>query len=147
MAAIPYQGTTLNGYLLRPAGAPGGRPVVIAPAGYDSTAEAGYPSAAVAALRHGMNCLMFEGPGQGGVLYEQRLYFRPDYEAVLTPVVDWLLTQPGIGPAGLVLFGRSFGGYHPGVSPTVTAAAAPAPSDAAMAIRRLPAPDPGTAKM
>jgi len=111
IAAIPYQGTTLNGYLLQPAGAPAGRPTVIAPAGYDSTAEAGYPAAAVAALRHGLNCVIFEGPGQGGVLYEQRLYFRPDYEAVLTPVVDWLVTQPGIDPGALVLFGRSFGGY------------------------------------
>jgi len=111
VAAIPYQGTTLNGYLLRPAGAPAARPTVIAPAGYDSTAEAGYPFTAVAALGRGMNCLIFEGPGQGGVLYEQRLYFRPDYEAVLTPVVDWLLTQPGIDPGALVLFGRSFAGY------------------------------------
>lgn len=108
---IPYQDTTLNGYLFRPDDEDGSRPTVIAPAGYDSTAEAGYAATAVDALRRGLNCLVFEGPGQGGVLYEQRLFFRPDFEAVLTPVVDWLVTQPGVDPARLVLFGRSFAGY------------------------------------
>jgi dienelactone hydrolase len=109
--AIPYQDTTLNGYLFRPDDDEGSRPTIIAPAGYDSTAESGYSFTAVDALRRGLNCLVFEGPGQGGVLYEQRLYFRPDFEAVLTPVVDWLVTQPGVDAAGLVLFGRSFAGY------------------------------------
>jgi dienelactone hydrolase len=109
--AIPYQDTTLNGYLFRPDDGEGSRPTIIAPAGYDSTAESGYSFTAVDALRRGLNCLVFEGPGQGGVLYEQRLYFRPDFEAVLTPVVDWLVTQPGVDAAGLVLFGRSFAGY------------------------------------
>lgn len=108
---IPYQDTTLNGYLFRPDDEDRPRPTVIAPAGYDSTAEAGYAFTAVDALRRGLNCLVFEGPGQGGVLYEQRLFFRPDFEAVLTPVVDWLVTQPGVDPARLVLFGRSFAGY------------------------------------
>ncbi len=109
--AIPYQDTTLNGYLFRPDGDGGSRPTIIAPAGYDSTAESGYSFTAVDALRRGLNCLVFEGPGQGGVLYEQRLYFRPGFEAVLTPVVDWLVTQPGVDAARLVLFGRSFAGY------------------------------------
>jgi dienelactone hydrolase len=108
---IPYQDTTLNGYLFRPGDDDGSRATVIAPAGYDSTAEAGYSFTAVDALRRGLNCLVFEGPGQGGVLYEQRLFFRPDFEAVLTPVVDWLVAQPGVDPARLVLFGRSFAGY------------------------------------
>lgn len=108
---IPYQDTTLNGYLFRPGDEDESRPTVIAPAGYDSTAEAGYSFTAVDALRRGLNCLVFEGPGQGGILYEQRLFFRPDFEAVLTPVVDWLVTQPGVDPARLVLFGRSFAGY------------------------------------
>ena len=84
---------------------------MIAPAGYDSTAEAGYSFTAVAALEHGMNCLIFEGPGQGGILYQRRQYFRPDFEAALTPVVDWLMKQPGVDVDALILFGRSFAGY------------------------------------
>lgn len=109
--AIPYEDFSLQGYLCRPEASGVARPTVICPAGYDSTAEAGYSFSAVAALRRGMNCLLYEGPGQGGVLYEQRRYLRPDYEAVLTPVVDWLVTQPGVDPDQLVLFGRSFAGY------------------------------------
>jgi hypothetical protein len=36
---------------------------------------------------------VFEGPGQGEALYTQRLFLRPDFEHVLAPVLDWLLTQ------------------------------------------------------
>ena len=100
-----------RGYLLRPDGSGTRRPTILAPAGYDSTAEAGYVAAAVDALERGLYCLVFEGPGQGGVLYEHRRYLRPDFEAVLTPVVDWLLTRDGVDPDRLALLGRSFAGY------------------------------------
>lgn len=82
--SIPYQATTLNGYLMMPDTTPGPRPTALLPAGYDSVAEDGYLYVAPA-LRRGYTVLSFEGPGQGGVLYEQRLYLRPDFEAVLTP--------------------------------------------------------------
>ena len=108
---IDQDGVAVSGYLLRPDATATQRPTVIAPAGYDSTAEAGYSFTAVAALEHGMNCLIFEGPGQGGILYQRRHYFRPDFEAVLTPVVDWLVKQAGVDTEALILFGRSFAGY------------------------------------
>ncbi|MGE3287365.1 MAG: alpha/beta hydrolase family protein [Pseudonocardia sp.] len=104
-------GVVLNGYLFRPDDSGRPRPTVIAPAGYDSTAENGYSLNAASALDRGMNCLVVEGPGQGGVLYTRRLTLRHDYEAVLTPAVDWLLTQDGVDPDALILFGRSFAGY------------------------------------
>ncbi len=107
---IELDGVVVQGYLFRPDDSGTQRPTIIAPAGYDSTAESGYVLNAAAALERDMNCLVIEGPGQGGVLYERRIPLRPDYEAVLIPVIDWLLTQPGIDPAALVLFGRSFAG-------------------------------------
>ena len=100
-----------RGYLFQPDDSGRPRPTIIAPAGYDSTAESGYSYAARTALEHGMNCLSFEGPGQGGVLYEDRLTMRADYEAVVTPVIDWLVQQNGVDPSRFVLFGRSFAGY------------------------------------
>jgi hypothetical protein len=100
-----------QGYLLQPDDSAAARPTILAPAGYDSTAESGYGFIAVSALERGWNCLIFEGPGQGGVLFEDRLVLRPDYEAVVTPVVDWLVGQDGVDPRGLVLLGRSFAGY------------------------------------
>jgi hypothetical protein len=109
--AIPYEGVTLNGYLFRPDRSDEQRPTIIAPAGYDSTAEAGWIDEAADALAHGCNCLVFEGPGQGGVLYEQGLVFRHDFEAVLTPVIDWLDQQQGVDPARHAVIGRSFAGY------------------------------------
>jgi pimeloyl-ACP methyl ester carboxylesterase len=104
-------GVRVHGYLFRPDDSGRPRPTVLAPAGYDSTAESGFPSTAVSALERGFNCLVFEGPGQGGVLYTDHQVMRPDYEVVVSPVVDWLVTQGGVDPAALVLFGRSFAGY------------------------------------
>src|SRR3712207_8614627 len=44
----------------------------------------------------GYHCLAFDGPGQGYALFHQKLYFRSDWEKVITPVVDWALTRPEI---------------------------------------------------
>ena len=108
---LEHDGVAAAGYLLRPAGDSTARPTVLLPAGYDSTAEAGYADSAVDVLEHGMNALVFEGPGQGGVLYDRGQVLRPDFEVALRPVVDWVLAQPGVDPTALVLLGRSFAGY------------------------------------
>lgn len=108
--SIPYEGTALPGYLLAPPGPVTARPALIVTGGYDGTVEELYFTAA-AALRRGYTCLIFDGPGQGGVLIEQGLPFRPDWEAVVTPVVDWLLTRPEADPRRIALIGRSWGGY------------------------------------
>jgi dienelactone hydrolase len=107
---IPYDTTTVSGYLFAPDGAAQARPTVIFPCGYDSTAEAGWANVP-AALERGYNALVFEGPGQGEALYVQRLFLRPDFEHVLIPVLDWLLTRSEVHPDALVLIGRSFAGY------------------------------------
>ena len=111
IAAVPLGGAKMTGYLLRPAGAIGPRPTIVLPSGFDSTAEAGYAGSAWMALARGMNAFSFEGPGQGGMLYADRIPMRPDFEAVLTPAVDWLVRQEGVDPKKLVLVGRSFAGY------------------------------------
>jgi hypothetical protein len=108
---LDHDGVAVSGYLLRPASDDTPRPTVLAPAGYDSTAEGGYAEEAVSALEYGMNCLILEGPGQGGVLYDRGQTMRPDFEVVLGPVLDWVVAQPGVDPDALVLFGRSFAGY------------------------------------
>ena len=40
------------------------------------------------------NAMTFDGPGQNAALIRQHLTFRPDWEKVVTPVVDFLLTRP-----------------------------------------------------
>ncbi len=108
--AVPYQGTTLRAYFFAPDGSGLPRPTVLAPCGYDSTAEEGL-AYVVGALDRGYNALVFEGPGQGAALYVDRLWMRPDFEVVLTPVVDLVVARPDVRADALVLIGRSFGGY------------------------------------
>lgn len=49
-------------------------------------------------------------PGQGKVLRLQGLPFRPDWERVITPVVDWVVARPDVDPARVGLLGVSMGG-------------------------------------
>jgi alpha-beta hydrolase superfamily lysophospholipase len=108
--AIPYEDTTLPGYLflVDDSGAP--RPTVVFTGGYDSILEEAYFAVAAAALRRGYNCLAYDGPGQGAALRRQRLFFRPDWENVAGPVIDYALTRPEVDPARIVLHGYSLGG-------------------------------------
>lgn len=107
---IPFEGSTLPGYFYRAAPRGESRVTLIAQQGFDGTQEELYGMGAAANAR-GMHCLTFEGPGQGRVIREQGLPFRPDWETVITPVVDHLLTLPDVDPARVAIFGLSFGGY------------------------------------
>ncbi len=107
---IPYEGTTLSGYLYRPDESPRLHPILIFHGGLDSTLEELYPAAAAAAVARGYHCLTFTGPGQGRAIREQGLPFRPDWEAVVTPVVDVALGLPGVDPDRIALLGWSLGG-------------------------------------
>jgi len=109
--SIPYEDTTLPAYLFLVDDSGAARPTVIYNTGYDSTREESYYAIAAAALRRGYNVLAFDGPGQGAALREQKLVMRPDWEAVITPVVDYAVTRNEIAAEGIVLFGYSLGGY------------------------------------
>ncbi len=109
---IPFEGHTLPGYLLPAEGrAHERRPLLILTNGYDGTATDLYFASAVAVSRRGYHCLMFDGPGQGGALYEQALRLRPDWETVVRAVVDHALTLDIVDPQRIALSGWSLGGY------------------------------------
>jgi pimeloyl-ACP methyl ester carboxylesterase len=109
--SIPYEDTTLPAYLFLVDDSGAARPTIVYNSGYDSTREESYFVIAAAALRRGYNVLAFDGPGQGAALREQKLFMRPDWEAVITPVVDYALTRSEIAANKIVLFGYSLGGY------------------------------------
>jgi len=108
--SIPYEDTTLPAYLFLVDDSGAARPTIIYNSGYDSTREESYFAIAAAALRRGYNVLAFDGPGQGAALRDQKLVIRPDWEAVVTPVIDYALTRGEIAAGQIVLFGYSLGG-------------------------------------
>jgi pimeloyl-ACP methyl ester carboxylesterase len=107
---IPYEGIELEGYYLNVSGDDPG-PTLLAHGGFDSTVEEMFFAVGEAARRHGWNCLIFEGPGQGTALRHHKLPFRHDWEAVVTPVVDFALNLRGVDPERIALLGMSMGGY------------------------------------
>ncbi|ORX89213.1 dipeptidyl aminopeptidase/acylaminoacyl peptidase [Basidiobolus meristosporus CBS 931.73] len=108
---IPYEGTTLPGILMRPDNSDTLRPLIIVNGGFDSTMEEVSYSVGATALELGMNVLAFDGPGQGSAVRHQKLLFHPDWEKVVTPVVDYCLAQPFVKKNKIALIGISMGGY------------------------------------
>lgn len=97
--SMPYEGTTLPGYFFRSPTVSALAPILIVHQGRDAWAEDCY-YLAEAAVRRGYHALLFDGPGQGKVIRLQDLPFRPDWEQVVTPVVDFAIGQPGSTRSG-----------------------------------------------
>lgn len=110
--SIPYEGTTLEGYWFTPrtAGA-GRRPTIILNNGSDAPVHAMWLQGGAAAVARGWNAMTFDGPGQGAALHRGNLYFRHDWEAVVTPVLDFVLARDDVDPDRVVLHGVSQAGY------------------------------------
>jgi pimeloyl-ACP methyl ester carboxylesterase len=108
---IPYGNTTLPGYFIKPDASNTPRKTLLCTGGYDGTCEELFFSTAVGGLQRGYNVLIFDGPGQGGALVMQKLPMRADWEKVVTPVFDYLLTRSDVDSARIALYGGSFGGY------------------------------------
>ena len=107
---IPYEKTTMPGWLLRPDSSGDARPTVIVNNGSDGQVVEAYAYGAAAAVERGWNALLFDGPGQGALLFEREIPFRPDWEAVVTPVVDWLRKRSDVDSDRIALTGWSMGG-------------------------------------
>jgi alpha-beta hydrolase superfamily lysophospholipase len=54
---------------------------------------------------------LFDGPGQGEMLYEHGVRLRPDWETVVGAVVDFVVILPNVDPARIAISGWSLGGY------------------------------------
>ena len=108
---VPYQDTTLPGYLLRPDATGAARPTLVMTNGSDESLPGLLGNGAAEALARGWNAFVFDGPGQQSMLFERGVPFRYDWEAVLTPVIDALVTRPDVDPSALTGYGVSQGGY------------------------------------
>ena len=109
--SIPYEGTTLRGFYFRSRSTKARRPLLILCNGSDGSALDMWMMGGAGALARGYDCLTFNGPGQGYALWNQGLYFRPDWEHVVSPVVDFALGRPDVDPKRIAIQGISQGGY------------------------------------
>ncbi len=112
--ALPYEDTALEGYFFHADGAeaPGGRrPTLVFNNGSDGPVTDAWAGGCAAAVERGWNAFTFDGPGQNTALHRQGLFFRHDWEAVITPVVDWLVERDDVDADRLALVGVSQAGY------------------------------------
>ncbi|QIW96914.1 hypothetical protein AMS68_002432 [Peltaster fructicola] len=117
---IPYQDITLPGYLYLPAPSkqlPGKLPILLNTVGGDATQEEIFFILPREGLELGYAVVTFEGPGQGLVLRRDKIPMRPDWEIVVTAVLDHIVEHAKANPKynldvnKFAIAGSSVGGY------------------------------------
>lgn len=108
---IPYENTTLPGHYFQSPHANGKSPLLIVVPGRDTWAD-DTRWVTDAAIKRGINALTFDGPGQGMTLRLQGLPFRPDFENVMKPVLDFAEGLSDVDPSRIGVMGMSFGGFQ-----------------------------------
>ena len=109
---IPFETGSLPAYFIPAIEFPdSARPLLILTNGYDGTIIDMYFASAVAALNRGYHCLLFDGPGQGEMLIEHGMPLRPDWEKVISSVIDVAVALPQVDRTRIVISGWSLGGY------------------------------------
>ena len=107
---MPYEDTTLPGYLCINPNIDGPAPTIMFQEGKDGWAEDG-KFIVDEAIPRGYNVLLFDGPGIGKVMRLQGLPFRHDWENVITPLVDYLVELDEVDENNIALIAVSLGGY------------------------------------
>lgn len=108
---IPFAGTHLPAYLFLPEEKKRPWPLLIDTGGGDAIKEELFFTSVTAALQRGYACLVFDGPGQGEMLRKYKMPFQPDWEAVITAVIDHVSASAKVLVDKFILYGSSFGGY------------------------------------
>jgi dienelactone hydrolase len=109
--SIPYEGLSMPGYFFLPDQSGGPWATIIFNNGSDGPSSGMWTSGVAGALERGYAALVFDGPGQNALLWLQHIPFRPDWEKVITPVVDFLLQREDVDPNRIALSGISQAGY------------------------------------
>ena len=105
---IPFEGGVLPGWLRRPAGA-ARPPLAILLPGLDACKEELH-AWSNAFVRRGVATLAMDGPGQGEAAFTMPL--RPDWEAVIGPVIDALEQRADVDAGRIGIVGQSLGAYY-----------------------------------
>ena len=105
---IPYEGTVLPGYFLRPDGSSRKRPTIIIG---DNASEELYYWVAPPAVERGYNALLVDLPGIGLNSF-RGLVFRADTEVPVKAVIDYLCARSDVDPARIAAYGGGEGGGY-----------------------------------
>jgi len=108
---VPFDGTTLPGYLSTADQSGRARATILQVNGYDSNVHEMYFSHGPAANARGYNWIGVDGPGQGRSLIRDGLTLRPDWENVLGPILDAIEPMDEVDRERIILVGWSLGGY------------------------------------
>lgn len=109
---VPFEGQTLDGYIMRPDRTEVPRPTVLFLGGADSWAEELVFLGGNQFPARGMNLVVVDTPGRGSSLRYKKIYSRPDYEKPVAAVLDFLETRSDVDADRIGLAGVSFGGYY-----------------------------------
>ncbi|GAA3629492.1 alpha/beta fold hydrolase [Microbacterium awajiense] len=107
---IAYDEAGLTGMLFTPE-APGPHRTLVLNNGSDEAVSRLWTDLGRPALARGWAVFVYDGPGQQSQLFEHGVPFRPDWEAVLTPVVDALRAHPDVDASRLAVWGVSQSGF------------------------------------
>lgn len=110
---VPFENYELPTWFLPAAGSEPGesRPVVIAVNGYDGTLPDLYFGIGKAAARRGYHVVLFDGPGQGALLVNQGIPMIPEWDRVVSAVIDSIEDREDVDCDRIALHGWSLGGY------------------------------------
>jgi hypothetical protein len=109
--AIPYEQTSLPGFLFRPDTFSVKRPTVVMTNGSEGSKSGLWAWGVTSTLARGWNAFIYDGPGQQNMLFDKGIPFRGDWEAVLTPIVDSLSKRNDVDSSALFAYGCSQAGY------------------------------------
>lgn len=109
---VPFEGQTLDGYVMRPDNSGTPRPTVLFLGGADSWAEELVFLGGNQFPARGMNLVVVDTPGRGSSLRFKKIYSRPDYEKPVSAVLDLLVERSDVDADRIGLAGVSFGGYY-----------------------------------
>jgi dipeptidyl aminopeptidase/acylaminoacyl peptidase len=109
---VPFEGQTLDGYIMRPDNSGERRPTVLFLGGADSWAEELVFLGGNQFPARGMNLVVVDTPGRGSSLRFKKMYSRPDYEKPVAAVLDFLGGREDVDTGRIGLAGVSFGGYY-----------------------------------
>ncbi|MFJ4472875.1 alpha/beta hydrolase family protein [Streptomyces sp. NPDC089424] len=109
-ANVPYGRTPLPVWFFRPDTSAQRRRTVILTNGSDGQNVDMWTYGVQAALERGWNALVYDGPGQGQLLFVDQVVFTPTWEKVVGPLVDWLTARADVDADAIALTGLSMAG-------------------------------------